>query len=134
MKVFLDTNVLVSAFATRGLCADVLQVILPEHEMILGETVLVELPRVLQEKLGVPLGAVQEAEAFLRAEATVVGDAPPIPIEVRDEDDGPVLFEAVAGGAEVLVTGDKDLLEIVPDLPLLILSPRAFWEALRPDT
>ena len=32
MKVFADTNFLVSAFATRGLSADVLQVILAEHK------------------------------------------------------------------------------------------------------
>tara|TARA_Y100000590_G_C15710915_1_gene1010249 strand:+ start:1307 stop:1432 length:126 start_codon:yes stop_codon:yes gene_type:complete len=40
MKVFLDTNVLVSAFATRGLCADVMRVILTEHELLIGEVVL----------------------------------------------------------------------------------------------
>ena len=36
MKVLLDTNVLVSAFATRGLCADVLRLVLTEHEMVVA--------------------------------------------------------------------------------------------------
>ena len=31
MKVFLDTNVLVSAFATRGLSADVVRLLLTEY-------------------------------------------------------------------------------------------------------
>lgn len=131
MKVFLDTNVLVSAFAARGLCADVLRAILAEHDLILGDTVLSELTRILHHKLGVPPGTVQETEAFLRNEATVVKDAPPVPIEIRDADDEKVLSEAVAGDAGVLVTGDKDLLDIAAESPILILSPRDFWERLR---
>jgi hypothetical protein len=34
LRVFLDTNVLVSAFATRGLCADLLELVLLQHELI----------------------------------------------------------------------------------------------------
>jgi len=31
MKIFTDTNVLVSAFTARGFCADLLEVILADH-------------------------------------------------------------------------------------------------------
>jgi predicted nucleic acid-binding protein len=34
VRVFLDTNVLVSAFAARGLCADTLELVLLEHELV----------------------------------------------------------------------------------------------------
>ena len=34
VRVFLDTNVLVAAFATRGLCADVVRTVLAEHELV----------------------------------------------------------------------------------------------------
>ena len=47
MKVFLDTNVLVSGLATRGLCADVIRLVLAEHELIAGEVALKEVERVL---------------------------------------------------------------------------------------
>ena len=40
MRVFLDTNVLISAFATRGLGADVVNLVLAEHQLVLGESVL----------------------------------------------------------------------------------------------
>ena len=43
MKVCLDTNVLVAAFATRGLCADVLRTVLVDHELVMGEVLLEEL-------------------------------------------------------------------------------------------
>ena len=54
MRVFLDTNVLVSAFATRGLCADVLRHILAQHDLIVGEVVIAELRRVLRDRIKIP--------------------------------------------------------------------------------
>lgn len=50
MRVGLDTNVLASAIGTRGLCADVLRVELLEHELVIGESVLLELRRALAKK------------------------------------------------------------------------------------
>ena len=87
MKVFLDTNVLVSAFATRGLCADLVNAILAEHELVVGETVLRELQRVLKQKLRVPADIVEETDRFLRYEAAVVHDAPILALEIRDTND-----------------------------------------------
>ena len=37
MKIFLDTNVLVSAYATRGICSDLVRFVLAEHELMTGE-------------------------------------------------------------------------------------------------
>lgn len=54
MRVFLDTNVLVSAFTTRGLCADLLRLVLAGHEPLSGEIILQELRRVLDERFRVP--------------------------------------------------------------------------------
>lgn len=54
MRGFLDTKVLVSAFATRGICADVLRVVLAEHTLITSEAVLRELSRVLRTRIGMP--------------------------------------------------------------------------------
>ena len=133
MRVFLDTNVLVSAVATRGLCADILQAILAEHQLVLGETVLAELGRVLRQKLHLPPEIAGEMDEFLRREAEVVEDAPALGVTIRDEDDVAVLEEAVAGEVHVLVTGDRDLLDIANDAPVRIVSPRGFWDYLRSD-
>jgi len=66
VSVFPDTNVLVSAFGTRGLCAGVLRLILGEHELLTGEVVIEELPGVLRRKFGVPIETVNEIESLLR--------------------------------------------------------------------
>jgi hypothetical protein len=48
VKVFLDTNVLASGFATRGLCADVIRPVLAEH-VVTGSVVLKELARIIHD-------------------------------------------------------------------------------------
>ena len=131
MRVALDTNVLVSAFATRGLCADVLRVVLAEHRLVIGATVLVELQRTLRRKLKVPADTVDEIAAFLRREAVVVDQWPDLQLELRDSSDRAVLAEAVGEEADVLVTGDRDLPEVADTAPPPIVTPRDYWERLR---
>jgi len=130
LRVSLDTNVLVSAFATRGICEDVLNVVLAEHQLILGEAVLTELPRILTMKMRMHPDVVEEAVAFLRREAAVVSSAPLLDLELRDADDVVVLSQAVEGLADVLVTGDSGLLDEADSLPIPVVSPRGFWERL----
>ena len=130
MRIFLDTNVLVSAMATRGICADVLRVVIADHVLFISETVLDELSRVLRGKLKVPRATVEAAEVFLRRQGIVIRQAPPLGIAVRDCDDVAVLEEAVGGQASVLVTGDRDLLEVAGAVPIRIVSPRGLWEDL----
>lgn len=123
---------LVAAFATRGLCADVLRTILAEHVLLSSGTVIEELTRTLIAKIRVPEPAVREIAAFLRASAVLFdGLPPPAPVAIRDPDDAVILAEALAIGADALVTGDKDLLE-AGDVPgIKILDPRGFWQLVR---
>lgn len=132
MRVFLDTNVLVSAFATRGLSADVFRLVLAEHELIVGQIVVDELRRVLERKIGLPKSVVEEALAILE-EREVVPTADSDPgVEVSDPSDLRVLATALEAGADVLVTGDRDLLSVRDRVQALqILDPRGFWEELR---
>ena len=134
MKVFLDTNVLVAAFTSRGLCADVVRVALSDHMLLTGEVNLRELRRVLRQRMRVPGEQVDRAIALLRAQTVVRKPRKAPDVAVRDSDDLWVLASAAAGGADVLVTGDHDLLEVA-DSPVRILSPRQFWELVRtPDS
>ncbi len=131
MRVCLDTNVLVAAFATRGLCADVLRTVLAEHELILNDVIMTEFERALTRKLKLPAEQVAAAKAVFGAVELVPRPAKPSKAPVRDPADRWVLASAIAGRAEVLVTGDDDLLSVASETPLSILSPRAFWELLR---
>jgi len=132
VRVFLDTNVLVSAFATRGLCADVVRQVLAEHELVVAEVVLEEVQRVLKHKFGLPQLAVREIRAFLEEHTVQPKPRTTTAPRVRDADDQWVLASALAAKADVLVTGDKDLLDVKDKVSgLAITDPRGFWNMLR---
>ncbi len=132
MKIFVDTNVLVSAFTARGLCADLLEVILADHTLMTGEFVLNELNRVLIEKLKVPERKVSDILQFLRKHHVEPTPDEPSKVKVRDEDDRWVLESGIRAKADILVTGDKDLLDISTEVQQLkIISPRGFWNLLK---
>ncbi|MBI3081430.1 MAG: putative toxin-antitoxin system toxin component, PIN family [Gemmatimonadetes bacterium] len=133
MRAYLDTNVVVSAVATRGLCADVLQVILAEHELVVGEAMVAELPRVLHKKLGLPTETIDDTVAFLRRQATVVRTEAPASLKGVEPGDAAIVAEALAGAVDLLVTGDHGLLT-VPGLPVKTVSPRELWDRLRRAT
>ncbi len=127
MKVFVDTNVLVAAYATRGLCSDLLRLILAQHELVVSRQVLTELERALRDKIGLPEALVAEILATLSPHLWEESGDLQSPIALRDPTDEPILAAAVASGAAVLVTGDADLLAAAAGAPLPILGPRAFW-------
>ena len=130
MRVFLDTNVLVAAFATRGLCADVTRVVLAEHQLVTGEVVLTELRDVLVRRIKLPVAIVDDIVTLLRDHDVVPKPNTPSDVPVRDPDDRWILASAAAGRADVLVTGDQDLLDVAAKAPLPILNPRGFWDLL----
>ena len=71
MRVFLDTNVLAAAFATRGLCADVMRVALAEHQLITGEVVLSDLRKALSRRIRLPAPTIEDILALLREQEVV---------------------------------------------------------------
>jgi uncharacterized protein len=131
VKVFFDTNVLIAAFATRGLCADLFAHVLLEHDLVVGEVVLTELRTKLRTKLKLPKKTIDEIEAQLRDGIVVKTPAKHLGLKISDPDDEWVVASAVAGGADVLVTGDAAILKLGKRAPLPILSPRGLWDLLR---
>lgn len=128
MKVFLDTNVLVAAFISRGQCNELLEHCVRNHDLVTSAHVLNELERVLRAKLEFPRTLVAEALELMRDEATDV-EAPDLPEPVsRDSDDDRVLAAAVEGECDCIVTGDDDLLTLESHQGIPILTPSRFWE------
>ena len=131
MRVFLDTNVLASAAATRGLCADVLREVFAFHELFISEQLLAELRRVLRLKFGVSRDLIDDFIWLLEQDG-VPAEPTHLPrIELKDKDDLAIVGAAITAEVEVLVTGDKELLDLGRITNLEILSPRQFWEKLK---
>lgn len=130
MRVFLDTNVLAAALATRGLCADAMRVVLAEHQLITGEVVLSELRKALSRRIKLPAATIENILTLLREQEVVPKPRNPSELPIRDPDDRWILASAMAGRADVLVTGDRDFLDIAAKAQLPVLDPRAFWDLL----
>ena len=131
MKVFLDTNVLASAIATRGLCGELFESVIHDHELLTCQPVLLELERVLARKFGLPEPVVSGFLGLLKTEGKIVASRKTPSIPIKDADDIAILSCALAGEADVFVTGDKELLDLRRIENLAIVSPREFWLRLK---
>jgi putative PIN family toxin of toxin-antitoxin system len=131
LKVFLDTNVLVSSFITRGLCADIFRIILSEHDLILCTHVLDELENVLREKINIPEKQITSILQYLRTFEIISNHRPPIKIELRDKSDIPIISAALNSGSAIIVTGDKDLLAVSEKYGIKIVDPRTFFQLIK---
>ncbi|MDD8026258.1 MAG: PIN domain-containing protein [Acidobacteriota bacterium] len=140
LRVFLDSNVVLSAFfSDRGAPSrifDVLAARLPPLHPLIGEYNLIEIERNLGKRL-------PEARPLVRALIEKLGfEIIPLPglsavsqwIPAVAPKDAPVIASAVAGKTSVLVTGDKkDLLGLEDDrLAFPILSPTVFLDSFLP--
>jgi len=131
MKVFLDTNVLASAFATRGLCSDVLREVFASHDLYTSLEVLEELRSVLKNKLGFPEDLIKKIFLLLQREVKTAYTQEQVEIHIKDKSDIPIVNAAMAAGSHVFVTGDKELQEFAGIENLKIISPRKFWEIIK---
>jgi len=82
VRVFLDTNVLVSALATRGLCAELYERLLTEHEVVIAEPVVAEVLDIMQRKFRADNELLEKVEAELRLLEIIPAQtvAPKLPI------------------------------------------------------
>ena len=130
MRVVFDTNVIVAAFGTRGLCADLLAACLDQHEIVVSEVILSEVAEHLADKFKLPDARVSEILLLLRDLASIIEPVTLPPNSCRDAEDLPILGTAVAANAACLVTGDNDLLVLNQFQNIPILNPRALYDSI----
>lgn len=129
MKLVLDTNVLLSAILVPDTCRELLKGRALAHEWFTSPALLEELAAKLQDK---PKLVPEHTPLYLvyRRRTRLVTPVP-LPSRVcRDPDDDVVLATAIAAQAQVIVTGDNDLLSLRKYESMAILSPRRFLEML----
>lgn len=129
MTVVFDTNVVVAALLTNGLCRECFRRAVRGRLLVSSPALLQELESTLCRKFAAT-SASEEFLATFRDHVRLV-DPTPLPARVcRDEDDDLVLATAVTAGAERIVTGDEDLLVLRAYEDVRLLSPRQFLEWL----
>lgn len=111
-RILLDTNVLISAYGFGGRSLALLTAVIDGgHELVISPALLAELARTLYTVLGMDDEHVRLAIDQLIRISDIVEPAATLSA-CRDLADDRVLECAVAGAAELIVTGDQDLLEL----------------------
>ena len=133
MRIFLDTNILVSALTVRGLCWDLLNGAAVGYtcDLLVSDAVLTELTQVLTSKFKIPSEKTMQALIEIRQLVEVAPEGEPLTMPIPDPDDVPILASALAARADLFVTGDKTLLGLGSIGDTVIVSPRECWLKLR---
>ena len=128
MRIALDSSVLIAAHISRaGVCAELLEDVLLHHELVISDFILDELWRKLIEKLNFPKRDAALADAFLRRVSIVVRPADLSSELCRDPADVPVLGTAVAGECALLISVERDLLDMQKIQAIPIIRPGEYW-------
>ena len=129
LRVVLDTNVLVSGLAYPASVPGRIVTAWRQGglEVVLSRHILDELVRVLARlpRVRMTLAEIRDLVDSLMFLADIAEPVGPPEPNLRDPTDQPVLLTLLAGQADYLVTGDKDLLMLAGRYP--ILTPAEFW-------
>lgn len=137
IRVVLDANVFVSAAIQRGPSYQIGQRWLAgdAFDLIVSKGVLAEVEDVLTRPRFTKRISVDDALTYVRSIRTladVVEDAVVIEPLTRDPDDDDIVALAREHGADVIVSGDKDLLEWPEQRPPVV-TPATFEQMLTPE-
>ena len=134
MRAILDTNVLISAYVFPGGKPEAVYRLALEGRLEIGtsRTLLAEFGRVLGQKFGWIPDRVEAAVAQVARIAAVVEPTETVRVVTADPADDRVLEAARAFGADVIVSGDRHLLDLGTWSEIEIISPAEFiarWSA-----
>src|SRR5437870_10058402 len=125
-RVVVDTNVLISRLLlARSVSALAVRKAVDEGQLLASEATLDELAEVLSRRSFATYVSVKDRQQFFRLLGRVV-EMVPITFRLqvcRDPKDDKFLELAVNGTADVIVTGDKDLLVLNPFRGIAIVAP-----------
>ncbi|MFH1436346.1 MAG: putative toxin-antitoxin system toxin component, PIN family [Pseudomonadota bacterium] len=123
MKVVFDTNIFVSALAIPGGRAEkaVLRIIEGHDQLFISKDILDELLSVLARKFSRDMEELSRAAFNISEMAEMIKVGKRLKV-FRDDPDNRVLECAVAGGADLIVTGDKEMLSLKKYQDVTIIS------------
>jgi len=135
MRVVPDTNVLVCAIVFGGLPGRLIELAAEGRvQLVLSPALIEELREDLRRKFGFSDAAAYQAETLLRASSIMVEPQQEVALLVDDPEDNRVLEAALAGDAEVIVSGDRHLLEFGRFGKIPIMSPRMLFKSIQSDS
>ena len=129
MRVVLDTNIFISAFVIPGSLVEkaILNIIEEEDSLLISAHIIDEVLSVLSSKFGRDREGLSHVAVALSELAELVKPARRIKL-LKDEPDNRILECAIYGEADLLVTGDKKILQLQEYKGVKIISLREYLE------
>jgi putative PIN family toxin of toxin-antitoxin system len=131
VRLVFDTNTRISAIVFKGTPLEAIDhACPPDFRQAISNALLAELEGVLKRKFQTNGIAVDLELAILRRDLLVVDPSEAITV-CRDKDDNRVLECAIAAEAQLIVSGDNDLLTLRSFRGIRVLTARAFLDEFR---
>ena len=129
MRVVFDTNIFISAFATSGVQAHKAtdRVTRGIDRLLISKPIIDEVLTVLRRKFEWEGERLGEAALLLAEMGEILATKPRLRL-LKDDPDNRILECAVAGRADLIVTGDRELLDLKQFEGIRIVSLRSYLE------
>lgn len=130
MRVVFDTNIFISAFAIPGGMAEkaVLRIIEGRDELVISSAIIKETLSVLSLKFGRDREALSHVAVILSDMGEWVEPKQTVRV-LKDDPDNRILECASFGKADIIVTGDKEMLRLGEFNQVKIVSLRNYLES-----
>jgi putative PIN family toxin of toxin-antitoxin system len=128
VKAVFDTNVLIAAFLTEGICSGLLiRARKQAFNLVLCDDIIREFEGILIKKFKLTPTDISEISAIVsEAASEILHNLDPIPNICRDPNDDMIIACAIDAAADYIVTGDEDLLILKRYKDIVIINPRNF--------
>ena len=128
MKLLIDTNVIISGITARGHSFEVIKDSTYRHEVYYTEHLLEEIQRILSTKFSLSKDVIHFSVFIIKRDFIKGKTADKVESVCRDPDDNQILADVLINKIEVIITGDKDLLDLKDYKGVKIISPREYWK------
>ena len=126
MKILVDSNIIISSGMNLfGTPSQALRKVMFEHQLYVSEATVVELDRFAFKKVAKKYPESRKFFDRVLSVATIIptlNDENPLELQIRDEDDRPILRAAIYAGVDIILTGDRDFLESGIESPRIMTT------------
>lgn len=135
MRVFVDTNVIISSFLfPNGKVSYVFSHIMETHDLLISSYSIKECENVFNRKFPAKMEQLQNffnEIQYQLIETPLIFDKRKYP-SIRDNNDLPILVSAIISDSDILITGDRDFSELILKKPL-IFTPNQYFDLIEKD-
>lgn len=131
IKAVLDTNVIISAIFWRGSPYKVMKKALQKEFVFVTSTdILEEVSERLENKFNLPPEEIGRLMDILLSYSSLINPTTKVNAVKADEKDNMIVECAIDGKADVIVTGDRHLLDLEDYKSIKIISPTDFMKTI----